>query len=157
MTLDVDALYRTHERFLTSVSWRILRSAEDAREVCQETFARLLGALREGAAIRNPPAWLCRTAINLSIQRTRKKVLPLLPEPATPAATPTGGRELLDAAIQALPERQRVVFLLRHEEGMPLVDIAEMLGVAPSTVGVHLTRALRALRAGLAPHFEELR
>ena len=155
MALDVDALYRAHERLLTSVSWRILRSAEDAREVCQEAFARLLACLRDGTAIRNPQAWLCRTAINLSIQRTRRKALPLLPEPsATPA--PADGRELLDRAIQALPERQRVVFLLRHEESMPLVEIADMLGVAPSTVGVHLTRALRALRAALAPHFEEL-
>lgn len=155
MQPDVEALYREHERFLVSVSWRILRSAEDAREVCQEAFARLLSCLREGAEIRNPPAWLCRTAVNLSIERVRRRPPPVPPVKAV-AADGADDRELLDAAVQELPERQRVVFLLRHEQGMPLVEIAQTLGVAPSTAGVHLTRALRALRDRLAPHFKEL-
>jgi len=155
MQPDVEALYREHERFLVSVSWRILRSAEDAHEVCQEAFARLLSCLRDGTEILNPPAWLCRTAVNLSIERVRRRPPPLRPPPVA-AEGNADNREVIEAAIQDLPERQRVVFLLRHEQGMPLVEIAQMLGIAPSTAGVHLTRALQALRDRLAPQFKEL-
>ncbi|MCC6738430.1 MAG: sigma-70 family RNA polymerase sigma factor [Planctomycetia bacterium] len=156
-SVDIEALYRDQQRLLVSVAWRILRSMDDAREVCQEAFARLLASVKDGAEIRNAPAWLCRTAVNLSIERVRRRPPPVRPAaPAAPAAD-ADSRRLLDDAIEALPERQRVVFLLRHEQGMPLTQIAETLGIAPSTAGVHLTRALRALRDRLATRMEDLR
>lgn len=145
MTRDeVAKLYVEHERLVTAIAWRILRSAEDAREIAQEAFARLLAATEP---IRNPRAWLARTAINLSINRRRR-----YPPPPPRTTTPPNleDRALLEGALNELSEQQRVVFLLRHEQGLPIAEIAEYLGVAPSTVGVHLTRALRALRDRLS-------
>jgi RNA polymerase sigma-70 factor, ECF subfamily len=145
MTRDkVAKLYIEHERLVTAVAWRILRSVEDAREVAQEAFTRLLAATEP---IRNPRAWLARTAINLSINRRRRHPPP---PPKIPAESRLEDRALLEEALNDLSEQQRVVFLLRHEQGLPIAEIAEFLSVAPSTVGVHLTRALRALRDRLS-------
>lgn len=141
---EVERLYLAHERLVISVAWRILRSVEDARDVAQEAFARLLG---QTDPIENPRAWLARTAINLSINR-RRRYPP--PPPKTEPARSVEDRALLESALNELSEQQRVVFLLRHEQGLPIAEIAEYLGVAPSTVGVHLTRALRALRDRLS-------
>lgn len=153
--MDVEAVYRERRQQLFGIAWRILRSVEDAQDVAQEVFARLI---EHRAEVTNPAAWLKRTAINLAIERSRRK-RPAVPLPETPAVTAEPDldrRALLDAALDHLPERQRVVFLLRHEEGMPLAEIAEALGVGVSTVGVHLTRALVALRRRLAPHIGDL-
>ncbi|MBI2899940.1 MAG: sigma-70 family RNA polymerase sigma factor [Planctomycetes bacterium] len=151
---EIESLYREHGGRLTALAWRILRSLEDAREVCQETFARLLRSSRDGAEIVRPAAWISRTAINLSVERLRKRRPP--PARAGPAPTPESEtRRIVDEAVRALPERQRIVFLLRHEQGMPVAEIAEALGVAPSTIGVHLTRALRALQERLGPRLKE--
>lgn len=151
---DAEKLFRDHEREIIGIAWRILRSVEDARDVAQDAFVRLLSAGREGVAIDNGRAWLRRVAINLAINRLRSR------PPAAPPrlqASADDRRVLLEHALAGLSERQRVVFLLRHEQGMPLVEIAEALGIAPSTAGIHLTRALAALRDSLSPHLEELR
>ncbi len=155
MTSPVERLFLENRQKLISASWRILRSHDDAQDVCQEAFSRLL---QTTDPIEEPKAWLYRTAINLSIDRVRrKKPCSTLEPESSPATTGAKRTELLDRALQELPERQRVVFLLRHEEGMPLVEIARILGVAPSTIGVHLTRALRTLWTKLAPYLEDLR
>lgn len=152
--MDAAKLFREHKREIVGIAWRILRSAEDARDVGQDAFVRLLSAARDGPSIENGRAWLRRVAINLAINRLRTR--PSVPMPQA-AARIDDRRALLDRALADLPERQRVVFLLRHEQGLPLVEIAEALGIAPSTAGVHLTRALVALRDKLSPHLEELR
>jgi RNA polymerase sigma-70 factor (ECF subfamily) len=144
--VDVGRAFKDHEREIVGIAWRILRSIEDARDVAQDAFVRLVAEARGGVAIENARAWLRRVAVNLAINRLRKR-----PPPPAPAAAKTDDRRAaIDRAVAELPERQRVVFLLRCEQGLPLAEIAETLGIAPSTAGVHLTRALVALRAKLS-------
>jgi len=144
--MDVGRVFKDHEQEIVGIAWRILRSIEDARDVAQDAFVRLVAEARGGVAIENARAWLRRVAVNLAINRLRRR-----PAPPAPAVARTDDRRAaIDRAVAELPERQRVVFLLRHEQGLPLAEIAEALGIAPSTAGVHLTRALAALRARLS-------
>jgi RNA polymerase sigma-70 factor (ECF subfamily) len=53
-------------------------------------------------------------------------------------------------ALQALPAKQRAVFILRNHQGMSIKEIAETLQTAEGTVKVHLHRAVTALRRSLA-------
>jgi RNA polymerase sigma-70 factor (ECF subfamily) len=82
---DLGEVFRAHERFLFGLSYRLTGSADDARDVVQETFAR---------AIEHPPArtdepwrpWLARVAVNLSVDTLRRRrrrpyVGPWLPQP----------------------------------------------------------------------------
>jgi len=56
---------------------------------------------------------------------------------------------VLDAAIGRLPEGQRLVFVMRHHEGLKLVEIAAALGLAEGTVKRQLHAAVHRLRAAL--------
>jgi RNA polymerase sigma-70 factor (ECF subfamily) len=49
-------------------------------------------------------------------------------------------------ALKRLPPKQRAVFVLFYLEDRPTTEIADLLGVAPATVSVHLHRARRKLR-----------
>lgn len=60
----------------------------------------------------------------------------------------------IHAALARLPERQRVVVLLRVWEGLAYADIAEVVGVSEATVRSHMAHALKALRQELQPHLD---
>ncbi|MEU5227334.1 sigma-70 family RNA polymerase sigma factor [Streptomyces toyocaensis] len=58
-------------------------------------------------------------------------------------------RHVIDEALAGLPLQQRRVMLLTRELGMTHMEAAQVLGSAPGTVGVHVHRAIRALRVTL--------
>ena len=128
-----------------------------AQEVTQEVFLRLFITLRGGEDVLNPRAWVFRVAHNLGLkvrakERHAQEFSPELENAlAHPDATPE--RELLRgerdrrlrAAIAELSPQQRQVLHLRSE-GLRYQEIAETLGIATSTVGEFLRRALNRLR-----------
>ena len=59
---------------------------------------------------------------------------------------------MINAALSVLPPREREIFVFLDLEGLATGDVAETLGVAPSTVRAALTMARRRLRGALAPH-----
>lgn len=62
-------------------------------------------------------------------------------------------REALERALEELTPVQRAVFELREVEARPTEEVAEILGMPPGTVRVHLHRARLRLRARLSEHF----
>jgi RNA polymerase sigma-70 factor (ECF subfamily) len=158
-------LMERHHRRLYRLALAYLRNADDALDVVQETFVRAYVNAVRWRADREVAAWLTRIAINQSIDRYRREryrrrfVEPL--EEDTPSVAPAvhssperalGAREIderVEAAVQALPEKQRAVFLLRHREDMPLEEIGRTLGLNLGTVKSSLHRALNRLRAQL--------
>jgi len=59
-------------------------------------------------------------------------------------------RSAIDAAVRALPARQRQVFLLREMQGLSTLETAQAMGCSPGAVKQHYFRALKALRAQLS-------
>jgi RNA polymerase sigma-70 factor (ECF subfamily) len=137
---DIEAIYR-HDG--DRLWWAVLAWAGDqdvASDAVAEAYAQ---ALRRGAELRDPGAWIWRVAFRHAageLQR-RRLTVPLvdsayeMPEPA----------ELFTALAQ-LSERQRAAVVLHHYAGYPLREIAEILGTQKATIGVHLTRGRRRLR-----------
>ena len=58
-------------------------------------------------------------------------------------------RDLLERSFAVLSMEQRAIFVLHHHLGLPLVEIAETLGIPPGTARSRLHYATRALRAAL--------
>ena len=56
----------------------------------------------------------------------------------------------VDAALAALPPKQRTAFILKNHQGLSIREIATLMKTAEGTVKVHLQRAVTALRQTLA-------
>ena len=79
----------------------------------------------------------------------RERVTDELPETAAPADRDVEERSALFDALQALPEMQRKVIVLRHWLGLPVADTARELGIAEGTVKSHSSRGLVAMERAL--------
>jgi RNA polymerase sigma factor (sigma-70 family) len=132
----------------------VVGDRELAEEQVAEAFARAWtswGKVRKHAA---PRAWVVRTALNLGVSwwRRRHREVPLADHDAAALADTSGGVDpALIAALRRLPGRQREVLALRVLLDLDTETTAKVLGIAPGTVMVHLSRALAALRRDVTP------
>lgn len=62
-------------------------------------------------------------------------------------------KDRVKAALEALPERTRRIFIMSRNDGLSYREIADLTGVSIKTVEAHISRALRALRADLGDYF----
>jgi RNA polymerase sigma-70 factor (ECF subfamily) len=158
-----EALYREHADRVYGLCLRMSGDRGQATELAQDVFVRAwqqLDRLRPGG---EPGAWLWRLATNVVLNARRgerrrlARVAPVGDGPGDLAAleradlrTPPAVRRLsLAAAVAALPERARHVYVLHDVEGYAHDEIAALLGVAGGTVRAHLHRARALLREAL--------
>jgi RNA polymerase sigma-70 factor (sigma-E family) len=124
-----------------------------AEDLVAEGFVRALMAWREVRQHPAPAAWVVRTALNTRISwwRRRRREVPLAgyDAPAPPGPEPVMDAALL-AALRRLPPRQREVIALRVFLDLDTQATAAALGIAPGTVGAHLSQAVAALRRHLS-------
>ena len=148
-----DLVHQTSD-MLFGVARRILRDRELAEDVLQNalvTVWRKLPHLREPDRFE---AWAYRILVHAcyaEAPRARRwstliRVLPAERADSTDAITSISDRDELDRAFGALPLDQRAVFVLHHHVGLPLVAVAETLGIPDGTARSRLHYATRALR-----------
>lgn len=143
---------------------RQVRSADDARDLVQQTFLQLHRAradYREGLALR---PWVYTICLNLRREHFRKRARrPESPleldgrsdpsEAPHDAAAADQARRVRDA-VAALPPSQREVIELHWFDGLPFPEVAEVLGASLSAVKVRAHRGYERLRESLAGEFE---
>jgi RNA polymerase sigma-70 factor (ECF subfamily) len=171
-------LVRRYERPIFSLIYRMVRDRELAEDLSQETFVKALKAVRSYRPEYKFSSWIFKIANNAAIDHLRKRELATLsiegsPHARTPdameaTALQIGGRlpgpldqlearELggaIEEAIGRLRPEYRSCILLRHVEGRPYEEIAEMLGLPLGTVKTYIHRARHELRKALA-HLRE--
>jgi len=150
---------------------RMVDRPDDARDVCQETFLRVLhksDAFRDGARFST---WMYQIALNLCRDQARRKKrwshLMVAPSPADDAApreraapdtvdtNPAASyeraerRDAVHRALSRLPHDQREVLLLKEYEGLKFREIADVLGIPESTVKSRMYAALDTMRTSL--------
>lgn len=148
---------------LYGIARRVLRDPELAEDVLQDalvTIWRKLPHLREADRFEG---WAFRILIHAcyaEAPRNRRwtsvvRELPVDRADPTDDVTTLLDRDELEQAFRALPLDQRAVFVLHHYVGLPLVAVAETLGIPDGTARSRLHYATRALRvafdAGRAP------
>jgi RNA polymerase sigma-70 factor (ECF subfamily) len=145
-----------NQSMVFSIALRFLRDRDAAEELAQDVFLQLY---RQMARIESPEHatwWLRRAICHRAIDEMRKRRLrprvglESAPEPADGVATPDPMlRERLKKLVDTLPEKARLVVMLRYQEDLDPADIAEMLEMPVSTVKSHLHRSLALLRGKL--------
>jgi RNA polymerase sigma-70 factor (ECF subfamily) len=147
-------------------AYRMLGDRAEAEDVAQEALMRLWKIApqwRQGEA--KVSTWLYRVTANLCTDRLRKRRsvgIDEIPEPEDDAVGPAEALQekarfdALQAALDALPERQRQAVILRHIEGLGNPEIAEIMDITVEAVESLTARGKRALAAGLAGRKEEL-
>src|ERR1700741_3367990 len=130
---SLSELMRRHHQRLFRVAIGYVRDAHDAPEIVQETFVK---------AYRNAARW--RRAVEEPLQAEAVHDGRWTADGPSPERRMLGQelRERLDAALLALPERQRAIFVLRHYQGLELSEIAGALDMRLGTGKSGLHRAL---------------
>lgn len=170
---DLDAFRALHGHYVVDLldfAFSYLRSRDDAEEVVQDLFLWIWEHRHEWSAPGGVRAYLFKATRNRAINRLRQfrvqarfaervgqeeAGLPRDLRPATaadPLADLTAAE--LDAvirhAVDALPSRRREVFRLVREQHLSYAEVAELLGISPKTVEIHMNHALGALRSRIA-------
>jgi RNA polymerase sigma-70 factor (ECF subfamily) len=142
---------------LYAIAYRILRDTGLAEDALQNA---LVLAWRRLPKLRDPDrfeAWIHRILVHACYdesQRTRSwrtnvTVLPLEGPARADEATAIADRDELERAFGRLSVEQRAVFVLHHYLGLPLVEVAELLGVPAGTARSRLHYAIAGLRDAL--------
>jgi RNA polymerase sigma-70 factor, ECF subfamily len=175
-----DALVSRYQERVYRLAWRLTGEPEDALDVTQEVFLKLLRRLGSFRGESRFGTWLYRVATNEALMHRRaKKRRPaeslerFLPgfdsnglHRSTPEAlrVPAQAGERLDrerlagfamGAIERLPEAYRVAFVLRDLEELSTEEVARTLGLKSATVRQRVHRARLMLRGYLGHLVEE--
>ena len=166
----MDALIRATYADVFALALRLTRDRDEAADVTQEVFVRVLrsvGGFRGEAAFGT---WLHRVTVNASLTSLRKRSRQARPglqafgapgehagaELADDAAGPEERAERAEllaraqAAVAALPESSRTIVVLRDVEGLSTAEVAAATGLSETAVKVRLFRARERLRASLS-------
>jgi RNA polymerase sigma-70 factor (ECF subfamily) len=167
-------LVRRYERPVFSLLYRMVRNREQAEDLSQETFIKVLNALGSYRPEYKFSSWVFKIANNAAIDHLRKRELDTLSLEGSPHAdTPekleatalqigekaesaldaVANKELggeIERAIAKLRPEYRTCILLRHVEGRAYEEIAEMLDLPLGTVKTYIHRARNELRIALA-------
>jgi RNA polymerase sigma-70 factor, ECF subfamily len=162
------ALIGRHQAAVHAVIWRLLagRQLHRVEDLVQETFVRVLRALSgfDPAGPATLSTWILTIATRLALNELRRPELAeLAEEPAAAGGERADARAerrrlaaAIQAAVAALPEAQRAVFVLREYHDLDYGEIAAALEIDLGTVKSRLARARGALRASLTAALPEL-
>jgi RNA polymerase sigma-70 factor (ECF subfamily) len=161
------ALVERHRSMVYRVAFQFAGNHHDAEDIAQEVFIKVYRSLERFRQEAQLSSWLYRIVMNACIDHRRRHApagsAPFGEEAEqqminTPEESPGPEQRayagelgaVLEAAIAALPKGQRLVFIMRHHQGLKLCEIAEALGLAEGTVKRQLHAAVHRLRQALS-------
>ena len=152
----IEAVYRERFAPFVRLAWAITGDEQSALDAVHDGFVR---AVRYRSGLRDSDSaagWICRIVLNEAKKRRRDaaRYVPVPDEELDTAVATNGHYEpgTFEAAVLALPERQRLALFLRHYADLDYAAIAETLGVTRGTVSA----TLHAARANLETQLKEV-
>ena len=143
-----------HKSMVYSIGWHFLRDRLAAEELAQEVFLQLHRNWSSMKSADHIVFWLRKVtghrAIDFarSLKRRPETSLEESAEPTTlERVHDTFLSSYLERIVASLPEKQRLVVVLRYQEEMEVEEIARTLDMKPATIKTQLARALDLLRA----------
>jgi RNA polymerase sigma-70 factor (ECF subfamily) len=168
---DQDAFGQLMHRYAGAVynlAYRMLGNPQDAEDAAQEIFLRAYTRLESFDQTRRFSTWLLTVASNYCIDRLRRRRFAWLtlddvafwlpserPGPERNALA-REQQEMVQQALQRLPEHYRLVMVLRYWQELSYEEIAEVSGLPISTIKTRLHRARNMLAEMLGPEGQAL-
>jgi len=173
-----EQLANLYQKKIYALSFNLTRNATDSQDVTQEV---LLTLFKKGYTFQGKSAfssWVYRITLNATYMklRTRKKEPNISIDELLPSFNGSGfqqekiqdwsentesllfdneTREIIQKAVDLLPDKEKIVFLLRDVEGLSTEKVSEILDLTVPAVKSRLHRARLFLRKRLANYFEE--
>ena len=145
---QAERLANTYADAILRLSYAYLKNTQDAQDVCQTVFVRLLTEPREFESGEHERAYILRMAANackdLLKSPWRRRTCDLEACAQVPAPETSDGSVL--AAVNQLPAHYRSVIYLFYYEGYQASEIGEILGVPTATIHTRLARGRARLR-----------
>jgi RNA polymerase sigma-70 factor (ECF subfamily) len=159
-------LVERHRSMVYRVAYQFAGNHHDAEDIAQEVFIKVYRSLNRFRQDAQLTSWMYRIVMNACIDHRRRhspagaapfgeeaelKMLNTPGEAPDPEERAYAGElgKVLDAEIKRLPPGQRIVFVMRHHQGLKLNEIASALGLAEGTVKRQLHAAVHRLRQAL--------
>ena len=133
------------------MAYRLLGNPAAAEDAAAEAFARTFANWDRVRLLPHRDAWVIKTTGHVALNVLHRKPTPMVPTKAVADEDATATRLALVAALGGLSKRQQEAIVLHHLAGFTECEVAEALGVAPSTVKTHLKRGMELLRDDFAP------
>lgn len=158
---DLEVLFAEEYPLQVRTAYLIVGDGDLARELAQEAFARLVARWAKVSRYDRPGAWLRLVTVRLALRARDRRVREggSFGDAGPAGALGAGGQAAdrsaavehddLLAALGQLSRQQRAVVVLHHLHDLPTDEVADLLGIAPATVRVHLSRARAHLAAAL--------
>ena len=148
-TLGLAELYRSHHAPMVRMARLIIGTSDEAEEVVHDAF---VAVHQRWATLAEPGAYLrvcvvnrCRNVLRTRARRGRVDEVSLALT-AEPYALLAGEPSVVDAALAALGERQRIALVLRYYEDLTVDAVAKVLGCRRGAAASLINRALKQMR-----------
>ena len=173
-----DRIAELYQKKIYALSFNLMRNQMDAQDVTQEVLLTLFRKINTFQGKSAFSSWVYRITLNASYMKLRNKkkepnisIDELLPsfngagfqqekiqdwsENTESLLFTNETREVIKKAVDLLPEKEKVVFLLRDVEGLSTEKVSEILDLTVPAVKSRLHRARLFLRKKLSGYFEE--
>jgi RNA polymerase sigma-70 factor (ECF subfamily) len=155
--LDFETVVREHQSIVFSLAYHFTGDRAVAEELAQDVFLELYRHFNELRSSKHVVYWLRKVASRKCIDQARRRKLRSAanledaPEPFAwmPAEDPMLKR-YIEQLLARLAETPRMIVILRYQEGLEPMEIADLLEMPVATVKSHLQRALELLRRKVA-------
>jgi RNA polymerase sigma-70 factor, ECF subfamily len=172
----IHTLVDKYQKKIIKTAYYFLQNMEDAEDLSQDIFIDIIDSSQRFRKASTLSTWIYRITVNKSLnlikKNKRNKIFHSLEDFFTPKPDnndPTHReptvttspfeenerREILNKAIQSLPENQKIAFILSKYEELSYKEIAEIMNISLSSVESLLHRAKLNLQKRLATHFSE--
>ncbi|HSD63329.1 MAG TPA: RNA polymerase sigma factor [Ignavibacteriaceae bacterium] len=168
-----EQLIYNYDKKVLSLALKYVRNEEDARDIYQDVFIRVFKGLKNFQFKSEFSTWLYRIVTNVCLTHKtnikKREFISIHPDeeqeenenmkqgfeivddkPAPDRITDSSEiSEHINQALESLPARQKMIFILKHYEGYKLKEIAEILKCGEGTIKKYLFEAVRKMRTQL--------
>jgi RNA polymerase sigma-70 factor, ECF subfamily len=152
----LERMFQEHHALVYRAAYRVTGNAQDAEDVLQTLFLRLLRRESILDLEPNPRGYLHRAAVNIALDIVRLRKCNVAPDESLPAgggaADAVERREIVRVALATLSPKLAEIFILKHVEGYDNSEIAALVGTSRGAIAVMLFRARARLQKSIRSH-----